>query len=332
MRLVAACRHAIRIAAVQEAIPLMQHRIDGTLQIRKLEFQRQEVRLRLLFRIIQADIIPAKPEGFHGFGRFRQGAIKLSGHLRRQCLLPGLLPTVSAHCFESITNLKPAAFTFAAATAVMLAWLRSHKVRLLALFACVLAPLFLFGELAGEVRERQALAFDEAILRFMRHNAAPLADQLMLFFSIIGSGPWIATFDVLFCAILLGKRRWVDALFWSLATGGSALLNLLAKQSFARARPDLWQSIAPETSFSFPSGHAMQTMAVAAALIVLLWPSAARWPLLVLGTTFTLLVGTSRVYLGVHFPSDVLGGWSASLAWVIGLSFLFYRNATLRRF
>jgi membrane-associated phospholipid phosphatase len=218
----------------------------------------------------------------------------------------------------------------AAATLVFAAWLRANRMRLLALFACVLVPLLLFGELAEEIREREPLAFDDAILRFMqRHANAPL-DRLMLFASFIGSGVWIAPFDVIVCAILLGRRRWVDALFWSLATGGAALLNLLAKQSFARIRPDLWPSLAPETSFSFPSGHAMQTMALAAALVVLLWPGAARWPAVVLGGAFTLLVGISRVYLGVHFPSDVLAGWCAALAWVAGLSFLFYRHA-LRR-
>jgi undecaprenyl-diphosphatase len=146
----------------------------------------------------------------------------------------------------------------------------------------------------------------------------------------VGSGVWVAPFDVLVFAVLLGTRRWIDAFFWALATGGAALLNLLAKHGFARARPDLWPSIAPETSFSFPSGHAMQSMAVAAALVVLLWPTLARWPVLVLGAGFTLLVGVSRVYLGVHFPSDVLAGWAASLAWVAGLALLFHHRRRVR--
>lgn len=220
---------------------------------------------------------------------------------------------------------------FAAATLVVLAWLQLHRLRLLALFACVLVPLLLFGELADEIREQELLALDQAILRFMHDNAAPLMDRFMLSLSTIGSGTWVAPFDVLVCAVLLGTRRWIDALFWTLATGGAALLNGLAKFGFARARPELWQSLAPETSFSFPSGHAMQSMAVAAALIVLLWPTAARWPLLALGAAFTLLVGLSRVYLGVHYPSDVLAGWCASLAWVSGLGFLFYRHVGRRQ-
>lgn len=217
------------------------------------------------------------------------------------------------------------------AATVIARWLKFNRLRLLALFGCVLVPLFLFGELAEEVSDKDPLAFDEAILLTMHSYANPTLDRVMLLASTLGSGEWVAPVDVIACAILLGWRRWIDALFWSLATGGAALLNMLAKHSFARTRPDLWPSLAPETSFSFPSGHAMQSMALAAALIVILWPTAARVPALLLGAAFTLLVGTSRVYLGVHFPSDVLAGWSASLAWVAGLSFLFYRHAVRRK-
>ena len=215
----------------------------------------------------------------------------------------------------------------AAATTAIAAWLRVRRVRLLALFAGVLAPLFLFGELADGIREGEPFSFDEAILHFMRRHASDSLDQLMLFASWIGSGPVIGTIDVLACLLLLSRRRWADALFWTLATGGAALLNLVAKEGFERIRPDLWQSIAPETSFSFPSGHAMQTTALATALVVLAWPTAARLAALAGGALFVLLVSTSRVYLGVHFPSDILAGWAASVAWVIGLSFLFYRHA-----
>jgi undecaprenyl-diphosphatase len=209
----------------------------------------------------------------------------------------------------------------------MATWFKARQGRLLALFACLLAPLYLFGELAGNIRAGEPFAFDEAILRLMQRNASESLDQLMLLASTVGSGPVIGTVDVLACLLLLIRRRRFDALFWALATGGAALLNVLAKHSYGRIRPDLWVSIAPETSFSFPSGHAMQSAALVAALVVLLWPTAARVPVLVGGILFAALVGISRVYLGVHYPSDILAGWAASTAWVTGLSFLFYRHA-----
>lgn len=211
--------------------------------------------------------------------------------------------------------------------APMAAWFKAHQGRLLALFACVLAPLYLFGELAKNIREGEPFAFDEAILRLMQHHAAEPLDRLMLLASTVGSGPVVGSLDLLLFLVLLFRRRRLDALFWALATGGAALLNMLAKHGYARVRPDLWVSIAPETSFSFPSGHAMQSTALVASLVVLFWPTAARLPILLLGLAFALLVGISRVYLGVHYPSDILAGWAASTAWVSGLSFLFYRHA-----
>ncbi len=211
--------------------------------------------------------------------------------------------------------------------APMAAWLKARQGRLLALFACVLGPLYLFGELAENIREGVPFAFDEAILRLMQRHASESLDRVMLLASTVGSGPVVGSVDVLVCLLLLVRRRRFDALFWALATGGAALLNMLAKHSYGRIRPDLWVSIAPETSFSFPSGHAMQSTALVAALVVLLWPTAARLPILVVGILFAALVGISRIYLGVHYPSDILAGWAASTAWVIGLSFLFYRHA-----
>src|SRR5690606_17364220 len=92
-----------------------------------------------------------------------------------------------------------------------------------------------------------------------------------------------------------------------------------------------WPPLAPETSFSFPSGHAMQSMALATALLVLAWNTRWRWPVLLAGAAFTGIVGLSRVYLGVHFPSDVLAGWCASLAWAVGLALLFRRRGRGRR-
>lgn len=210
------------------------------------------------------------------------------------------------------------------ARAQILSWLRVHRLRLIALFAFVFAPLFVFGLLAEDVLENESFFFDRTTLLFLRSHSTAHLDSFMLFFSRIGSGFWVALVDLLVFANLAARRRWGDAFFWGLAVGGAALLNVAAKSAFGRARPDFWLSIAPETTFSFPSGHAMQTMALVAALVVLAWPTKARWPALILGGSFVLLVGLSRVYLGVHYPSDVVAGWAASLAWVVGLSVVLY--------
>ncbi|MBV9789400.1 MAG: phosphatase PAP2 family protein [Chloroflexi bacterium] len=210
----------------------------------------------------------------------------------------------------------------------ILPWLWAHRLRLLILFAGVLIPLWIFGELAEDVIDRQQFGFDEPILLFMHNNATPLFDQVMLFFSLIGYRFGVVPVDILVFLFFLQRRRWGDLLFWGIAVGGAALLNLAAKHSFGRVRPDLWLSIAPETTFSFPSGHAMGSMALAAAVVVLLWPTRWRWLALILGSFFVFMVGLSRVYLGVHYPSDILAGWVASLAWVIGVSLVLYGRLT----
>ena len=131
---------------------------------------------------------------------------------------------------------------------------------------------------------------------------------------------------VLVFAGLLVAGRIRRAVYFSLAVGGSALLNLVAKAVFVRERPSLWLSIAPEHSYSFPSGHAMGAMSLCAAIVLLLWFTRWRWPALLLGLAFTLWVGGSRVYLGVHYPSDILAGWTAALAWVSAVYLLVRPN------
>lgn len=209
-------------------------------------------------------------------------------------------------------------------SARILRWLGGHRFRLLALFFGVLLPLWLFGTLASDVVARETFAFDLPILNWLHQHATPSGDRFMHGMSLLGYAYGVVPVDVALFLVFLYRRRWSDALFWILAVGGSALLNLGAKPLFGRVRPDLWLSIAPETTYSFPSGHAMGSMALAAALAVLLWPTRWRWPVLVGGALFVLLVGVSRVYLGVHFPSDIMAGWAASLAWVMGVSLVMY--------
>lgn len=198
--------------------------------------------------------------------------------------------------------------------------------QLLLAFLGVALPLSLFAELAEEVREADAFGFDEPILRLGEQAATPALDQAMLLASELGYAWGVVPADLLLGVGLLAFGQVRRALFFALATGGSALLNLLAKAVFQRERPDLWLSIAPEHTFSFPSGHAMGSATLATAVVVLCWHTAWRWPALLLGVGFVLWVGTSRVYLGVHFPSDILAGWAAAVTWVCAVTLIVRPN------
>ncbi|MBA3947594.1 MAG: phosphatase PAP2 family protein [Herpetosiphonaceae bacterium] len=195
--------------------------------------------------------------------------------------------------------------------------------RLLILFLGILIPFGSFAALAEDVYTHEGIGFDLPILNYVHRYATPLLDRVFVGIAAVGYSGVIAA-DVLIGLVFIFRRQIGDAIFWVAAVGGAELLNLVLKEFFRRLRPDLWASPGRPNSYSFPSGHAMASMALVAALSVLLWPSRWRWPTLVLGAVFVLLVGLSRIYLGVHFPSDVIAGWAASLVWVTGVSLALY--------
>ena len=186
------------------------------------------------------------------------------------------------------------------------------------LFAGVLLPLWLFAELADEVHGMEAMVFDDALLLRLHAWTSPFWDRFFTWFSLAGYRYGVIPLDIAISLALLALRRWREATFAIVAFAGSALLNLATKQVFQRPRPALWESIAPEATFSFPSGHAMGSMTLAAVVALLAWNTRWRWPLLLAALAFTWLVGVSRLYLGVHYPSDVIAGWAAGLAWTAG--------------
>ncbi len=195
--------------------------------------------------------------------------------------------------------------------------------RLLILFFGILIPFGGFATLAEDVYTHEGIGWDLPILNYVHSYATPLLDKVFVGIAALGLTGVIVV-DILIGLFFIYRRQIGDAIFWVISVGGAELLNLVLKELFHRLRPDLWSSPGRPNSYSFPSGHAMASMALVAALTVLLWPSRWRWPALLLGALFVFLVGLSRIYLGVHFPSDVVAGWAASLAWVAGVSLALY--------
>lgn len=211
---------------------------------------------------------------------------------------------------------------------IVAAIFRQAGWRIALLFAGLLLPLWGFVELADEVHEMEAFFFDDLLLLRAHALSTPGLDELFIGVSAAGYRYGVVPVDILVVLGLLWARRWREASFAAAAFAGSALLNLATKQFFQRKRPSLWESVAPETTFSFPSGHAMGSMTLAMVAILLSWRTRWRWPVALAAVAFVLQVGASRIYLGVHYPSDILGGWLAGMAWVVGVYFtMFSRGA-----
>lgn len=185
-------------------------------------------------------------------------------------------------------------------------------------FFGVLVPFLVFGWFAHKVRRHRVFSFDDPTLLDIHHYASPFLDKLAVVVAVLAGPAGMVPLCALIFA-LLWRQGWPRiAGFWATAVGGSALLNLAAKGAFERVRPDLWLSVRPEHSWSFPSGHAMASMAFASALCCLAWRTRWRWPALCFALVFVPLVAFTRAYLGVHYPSDLMAGWAASCAWVLG--------------
>lgn len=207
-------------------------------------------------------------------------------------------------------------------------WIALARQELLPLILLVLVAggVWLFFALASEVSEGDTLTLDRTVLLSLRDPAnladpigPPVFEEAVRDLTSLGS---IVVLSLLTLAIsgflvLDGKHR--IALLVLLAVAGGLAGNHLLKLGFHRARPDLVPHRTAVSSTSFPSGHAMNSAATYLTLGALLAriQKRRRLRIYILGfaTFLTLLVGFTRVYLGVHWPTDVLAGWTAGGVW-----------------
>lgn len=186
-------------------------------------------------------------------------------------------------------------------------------------FMAALAALAAFFELADEIGFDEELAkFDVALSRSL---AGQLPRELLEVTAVItrlGDSTFLIPLGVAVTIVLLLKRRTLLAVAWAVATSGGALLNLLLKSIFERARPAHEHGLLVAEGWSFPSGHASGSMLVYGLLGYLVIRHSPRgWhlPVAMLCVTLIVFVGFSRVLLQVHYLSDVLAGYISAAAW-----------------
>jgi undecaprenyl-diphosphatase len=207
---------------------------------------------------------------------------------------------------------------------------RLARIEPMALLAVILAAglLLAFAKLANIVGKEGAPAFDEWLIIALR-NPGDLADpigpawleEMMRDFTAMGSTGVLTLMVLAIAGFLAMTRKAHAALFVLVSVAGGVLVSQTLKWAYARPRPDLVPHGAEVFSASFPSGHSMMSAIVYLTLGALLARTqpdrAVKAYVLVVAVILTVLVGVSRVYLGVHWPTDVLAGWALGGLWAL---------------
>ena len=187
----------------------------------------------------------------------------------------------------------------------------------LASFGVIAVMLSAFAELADGIGPNEDLhLFDQALAEALRAHASPAVDAVFTAITHLGDGVTLVGIGVAVGTALLLKRRFVLLYGWVLTLAGSGLLNAVIKGWFERSRPGEVPLLA---TWSFPSGHAMNSLVAYGMLVYLLSRAVPRtWMPAAIGAAVTvvMLVGASRLFLYLHYFSDVLAGYVAGLAWL----------------
>ena len=191
----------------------------------------------------------------------------------------------------------------------------------LGIFVLVAAG-WLFGAIAEDVVNRDAplSTLDLDVAAWLHARTTPTGTALMFALSDVGAPLSVIAITLLTAAVLAWRRHWYRLVLLLLATVGGEVVNFLMKKAVHRHRPFFEDPILTLTSFSFPSGHAMgSTVLYGALAAIMIWPMRQmRWRVATVVVAALLVVSIcfSRVYLGVHYLSDVVAGCLAGVVWL----------------
>lgn len=180
--------------------------------------------------------------------------------------------------------------------------------------------LSVFAALAWETIFRNAMGlFDNSLIWLIRYFASPGVDRGMIFITDVGFGVKYGVIVTVSFIVLTYYRRWREIAGLGICLAGGAVLNFWLKFLFQRSRPDLFR-VVQETGYSFPSGHVIASMCFYGMAAFLIMRKISTWrgrlTVMTLAGILIVTIGISRIYLGVHYPTDVLAGLAAGSTWV----------------
>jgi membrane-associated phospholipid phosphatase len=214
---------------------------------------------------------------------------------------------------------------------------RGGHARLVIGLGAALAALLFFLWLAEEMLEGDTQAFDDSLRMLIHQYATPGLTALMQLFSFLGSLACLSGLSGLAALYLAALKKWRDLIHLAIIMVGSLILENGLKIGFHRARPVSFFGTPTPPTYSFPSGHALLSLCFygAAAYLMTRRVKSRGGRILVFSLTALLvgLIGLSRIYLGVHYPSDVLAGYAVATIWVMSVALAdhFYRRTDDRR-
>ncbi len=179
--------------------------------------------------------------------------------------------------------------------------------------------LWIFLQITERVMAEETTEIDTAILQNIYKLHTPLLNQVMSGITFLGNGSTLIFLISLVVIFLLVMRKFINAFALVIATSGGTYLNVWLKELVARARPELWERIVEAKLFSFPSGHAMVSLVTYGFISYLLISKFRSLRVLIsfFAAFLILAIGFSRLYLGVHWPTDIAAGYAAGLVWLI---------------
>ncbi len=198
--------------------------------------------------------------------------------------------------------------------------MRNLSFRLILAFLICIIFGTIFAMIAAAIRNETIARFDEPVIAFVQGLEVNWLTTIMKSFTTVGSTPFVMLFMLIGVTLLLYKRHRAEALLLVAAVAGSGLLNLILKSIYKRARPELHR-IVEIGGFSFPSGHTMLAFSLYAIISYIVWRNLktriTHIALFLFALFMIFMIGISRIYLGVHYPSDVVAGVFASALWMI---------------